>query len=86
MRELMKGKELTIICNVASKWAFSHRSYVELVNVFNEYAEHGLQVIAFPSNQFLRQEPKNNAEIEEYARLTMHAQFPLMDKCDVNGK
>ena len=71
MKDLMEGKKLTIICNVASKWSFSHKSYVELVNVFNEYSDHGLQVIAFPSNQFLQQEPGSNAEIEEYARKQM---------------
>lgn len=37
MKDLMHGKSITIICNVASKWSFSHKSYVELVNVFNEY-------------------------------------------------
>lgn len=86
VRDLMKGKKLSIICNVASKWSFSHKSYTELVNVYNEYNDHGLTVIAFPSNQFLSQEPGSNKEIEEYARITMKAHFPLMDKCDVNGK
>lgn len=48
--DLMKGFKLTIIVNVASKWAFAHKSYVELVNVFDEYMPYGLQVIAFPSD------------------------------------
>lgn len=86
MKDLMKGNKLSIICNVASKWSFAHKGYTELVNLYNEYSDHGLTVIAFPSNQFLSQEPGSNKEIEDYARVTMKAQFPLMDKCDVNGK
>lgn len=35
--ELIKGHKLTIIVNVVSKWAFAHKSYVELVNVYEEY-------------------------------------------------
>ena len=47
---LMDGFKLTIVVNVASKWAFAHKSYVELVNVFEEYKPFGLQVIGFPSS------------------------------------
>ncbi len=48
--DLIKGFKLTVIVNVASKWAFAHKSYVELVNVYDEYMPYGLQVIAFPSD------------------------------------
>lgn len=40
--DLCKGKKLTIFVNVASKWAFAHKSYVELVNVYDEYSAYGL--------------------------------------------
>lgn len=45
---LMKNFKLTIVVNVASKWAYAHKSYVELVNVYEEYKPYGMQVIAFP--------------------------------------
>ena len=48
--DLMKGFKLTIIVNVASKWAFAHKSYVELVNVYDEYKPYGMQLVAFPSD------------------------------------
>lgn len=76
--DLMKGYKLTIIVNVASKWAFAHKSYVELVNVYEEYKAYGMQVIAFPCSQFLDQEVKTDAEVIEYARNQMGAMFPLM--------
>ena len=48
--DLIKGFKLTVIVNVASKWAFAHKSYVELVNVYDEYKPFGVQLIAFPSD------------------------------------
>ena len=47
---LIKCFKLTVIVNVASKWAFAHKSYVELVNVYDEYKPFGVQLIAFPSD------------------------------------
>ena len=83
---MIKGQKLTIIVNVASKWAFAHKSYVELVNVYEEYNQYGMQVLAFPCSQFLEQEEANDSEIIEFARIKMGANFPLMKKCDVNGE
>ena len=60
--------------------------YVELVNVYEEYKELGLQVVAFPCSQFLDQEPGSQEEIKKYAQEEMGAFFPLMAKCNVNGK
>jgi glutathione peroxidase len=59
--------------------------YVELVNVYEEYSELGMQVVAFPCSQFLDQEPGTREEIKDYARNVMGASFPLMEKCNVNG-
>lgn len=42
MGDIISDHRITIIVNVASKWAFAHKSYVELVNVYNEYKNHGL--------------------------------------------
>lgn len=59
--------------------------YVEFVNVYDEYKDIGLQMIAFPTNQFLALEPGGPAEIIEFARGTMQAKMPIMAKTDVNG-
>ena len=56
------------------------------MNVYDEYKDYGLQVVAFPCNQFLNQEPGSSQEIKAYAREQMGAQFPLMQRCDVNGE
>lgn len=59
--------------------------YVEFVNVYDEYKDIGLQMIGFPTNQFLELEPGSPAEIIAFARDTMQAKFPIMMKTDVNG-
>ena len=44
----------------------------------------GLEVLAFPCNQFGGQEPKSNAEIKAFAQAR-GAEYPLFAKVDVNG-
>lgn len=51
-----------------------------------EYASFGMQVVVFPSDQFLGMEHNKPEEIIEYARKKMGATFPLMEKCLVNGE
>lgn len=47
--------------------------------------DQGFEILAFPCNQFGRQEPKTNAEIKQFA-LTKGATFPIFEKIYVNGK
>ena len=84
MGDLLKGHTCTIIVNMASKWSNAQKNYSELVTVYNEYSNHGIQLIGFPSNQFF-QEQGSPAEIKKYAQETMNVTFPVMQKCDVNG-
>jgi len=44
----------------------------------------GLVILGFPCNQFGKQEPGTNAEIEAFAR-SKGAQFQLFEKIEVNG-
>ena len=41
--------------------------------------------MAFPCNQFADQEPGDNEEIIKTARGKFGAEFPILEKCDVNG-
>ncbi|KAG4972935.1 hypothetical protein JHK87_029756 [Glycine soja] len=45
----------------------------------------GLEILAFPCNQFGAQEPGTNEEIVEFACTRFKAEFPIFDKVDVNG-
>ena len=44
----------------------------------------GLQILAFPCNQFGAQEPGSDSEIQEFA-ASKSATFPVFAKLDVNG-
>lgn len=40
----------------------------------------GFEILAFPCNQFLGQEPGNNEAIQEVACTMFKAEFPIFDK------
>ncbi|KAJ7952323.1 Glutathione peroxidase [Quillaja saponaria] len=79
-----KGKVLLIV-NVASQCGLTNSNYTELNQVYDKYKSHGLEILAFPCNQFGAQEPGSNEEIVEFACTRFKAEFPIFDKVDVNG-
>uniref|UniRef100_H3B037 Glutathione peroxidase n=2 Tax=Latimeria chalumnae TaxID=7897 RepID=H3B037_LATCH len=50
-----------------------------------KYAESGLRILGFPSNQFGKQEPGTEQEIKEFTK-TFNVEFDLFSKIDVNGE
>ena len=74
-----------LVVNVASKCGMTPQ-YEQLEQLQREYAERGLQVIAFPCNQFAGQEPGTNAQIAEFCSMTYGVTFPVFAKINVNGK
>lgn len=44
-----------------------------------------MSVLAFPCNQFGKQEPGTDAEIREFATSKYGATFPMFSKIEVNG-
>ncbi|XP_030941210.1 probable glutathione peroxidase 2 [Quercus lobata] len=79
------GKVLLIV-NVASKCGLTQTNYKELNVLYEKYKNQGFEILAFPCNQFLGQEPGNNEEIQEAACTMFKAEFPIFDKVEVNGK
>jgi len=53
--------------------------------LYAKYADKGFEILAFPCNQFGKQEPGTNQEIKDFA-ASKGATWPLFDKVDVNGK
>lgn len=78
-----KDKVLLIV-NTASKCGFTPQ-YAGLEELYNKYKDQGLEVLAFPCNQFGAQEPGSNEEIASFCDLQFNISFPLFDKVDVNG-
>uniref|UniRef100_A0A900QDM0 phospholipid-hydroperoxide glutathione peroxidase n=1 Tax=Sus scrofa TaxID=9823 RepID=A0A900QDM0_PIG len=59
-------------------------NYTQLVDLHARYAECGLRILAFPCNQFGRQEPGSDAEIKEFA-AGYNVKFDMFSKICVNG-
>ncbi|CAH9061444.1 unnamed protein product [Cuscuta epithymum] len=80
-----KGKVLLIV-NVASQCGLTNSNYGELKTLYEQYKDKGLEILAFPCNQFAGQEPGTDEEILETACTRFKAEFPIFGKVDVNGK
>ncbi len=50
-------KKVIIVVNVASNCGYTYTNYKGLVDLYAKYKQHGLEILAFPSNQFGEQEP-----------------------------
>lgn len=78
-----RGRVLLIV-NVASKCGFTPQ-YAGLETLYRTYRDRGLAVLGFPCNQFLWQEPKDEAAIAEFCSRDRGATFPMFSKVKVNG-
>ncbi|CAO2819895.1 unnamed protein product [Amaranthus hypochondriacus] len=81
---IYKGKGLLIV-NVASQCGLSNSNYTEMAQLYEKYKDKGLEILAFPCNQFGNQEPGSNEEIMEFACTRFKAEYPIFDKVEVNG-
>nr|WP_315280229.1 glutathione peroxidase [uncultured Acinetobacter sp.] len=77
------GKVLLIV-NVASKCGLTPQ-YEGLQQLYAAKQAQGLEILAFPSNDFLAQEPGSDAEIQEFCSLNYQVSFPLFAKIPVVG-
>jgi glutathione peroxidase len=79
-----RGKVLLIV-NTASKCGFTPQ-YTELQQLHERYHEKGLEILAFPCDQFAHQEPGTDAEIQAFCQMNYGVTFPVFAKIDVNGR
>lgn len=62
-------------------------NYSQLVKLHDEYNSQGLDILAFPCNQFAGQEPGAHEEILEFAsKYGADSKFHWFEKGDVNGE
>ncbi|MDE2221776.1 MAG: glutathione peroxidase [Candidatus Omnitrophica bacterium] len=78
-----KGKVLLIV-NTASRCGFTPQ-YAGLEKLYERYKDRGFVVLAFPSNDFLGQEPGDDAAIKQFCALKYKTTFPLFSKISVKG-
>jgi glutathione peroxidase len=79
-----KGKALLIV-NVASRCGFTPQ-YAGLQALYDQYRDRGLEILGFPCNQFLAQEPGTEEEIREFCSSVYSVTFPIFRKIEVNGE
>jgi len=77
------GKVLLIV-NTASKCGFTPQ-YKGLQELYTKYKDRGLELLAFPCDQFGHQEPGSDDEIKSFCELNYSVEFPLFSKIEVNG-
>lgn len=82
--EEYKGNVLLIV-NTASKCGFT-KQYAGLQALYEKYKDQGLEILAFPCNQFGHQEPGDDAAIKNFCTDTFGVTFPVMAKIEVNGE
>ena len=79
-----KGKTILIV-NVASACGFTPQ-YKGLQSMYEKYKDKGLEILAFPCNQFGGQESGTNEEIRNFCDSKYNVSFKLFDKIDVKGE
>eukprot|EP00879_Flechtneria_rotunda_P012448 GHRR01012999.1.p1 GENE.GHRR01012999.1~~GHRR01012999.1.p1 ORF type:complete len:213 (+),score=39.60 GHRR01012999.1:57-641(+) len=79
-----KGK-VVLVTNVACYCGLTNSNYRELVQLHQKYHDKGLEILAWPCNQFGAQEPGTPAQITSFVTDKFGAEFTFMEKVDVNG-
>jgi len=79
-----KGKVIMVV-NTAS-FCGNTPQYEGLQTLYEQYREQGFTILAFPANDFGKQEPGNNKEIAEFCYTKYSLDFPLFSKITVLGE
>ncbi|HEY0913325.1 MAG TPA: glutathione peroxidase [Solimonas sp.] len=78
-----RGKVLLVV-NVASKCGLTPQ-YAGLEKLYQGQQAQGLEVLGFPANNFMGQEPGSDTEIQDFCSTTYDVHFPLFSKISVKG-
>jgi glutathione peroxidase len=78
-----RGK-VVLVVNTASKCGFTPQ-YRGLQALYESHGPRGLEILAFPCDQFGHQEPGTDAEIASFCEKNFGVTFPLFAKIEVNG-
>lgn len=78
-----KGKVLLVV-NVAS-FCGNTPQYKDLEEIYRKYKDDGFMILAFPANNFGKQEPGSDAEIKTFCETQYDVTFDLFSKISVKG-
>lgn len=78
-----KGKAVLFV-NVASKCGYTPQ-YAGLQKLHEQYKDKGLVVVGVPANEFGKQEPGSDSQIQEFCSKNYGVTFDMMSKVSVKG-
>lgn len=78
-----RGKAVLVV-NTASQCGLTPQ-YAGLQKLYGEFRGRGLEVLAFPSDDFGHQEPGNAEEIRSFVDEKFAVEFPMFDKIHTTG-
>jgi glutathione peroxidase len=79
-----KDAKVILVVNVATNCGFTYTNYQQLIDLYDKYHKRGLEILAFPCNQFGEQEPGSNTDIQNFVK-NFGVTFPVFSKILVNG-
>lgn len=79
-----KGKKLLVV-NTASKCGLTPQ-YEDLQKLYDEFGGDNFEIIGFPANNFMKQEPGSDEKIAAFCSKNYGVSFTMMSKIDVKGK
>lgn len=75
---------VVLVVNTASKCGLTPQ-FEGLQNIYGERHERGFEILGFPANNFMDQEPGTDSEIGEFCQRNYGVTFPMFAKTDVVG-
>jgi glutathione peroxidase len=79
-----KGKVLLIV-NTASNCGYTSQ-YADLQSFYIKNKEKGIEILGFPANNFMGQEPGSDKEIKQFCDRNYKVSFQMFSKISVKGK
>ena len=79
-----KGKAVLVV-NTASKCGFTPQ-FEGLESLYKSFQSRGLEILGFPCNQFMKQDPGSAEEIADFCQANYGVTFPMFAKVDVKGE
>lgn len=80
---IYKGKVLLIV-NTATKCGFTPQ-YDALETMYEQLKDQGFEILDFPCNQFFRQAPGSDEEINTFCTMKFNTKFTRFKKIEVKG-
>jgi glutathione peroxidase len=77
--------KVRLVINVASKCGLTPQ-YEGLEALYRKYKGKGFEILGFPANEFMAQEPGTDEEIQSFCSTKYDVTFPLFSKIVVKGE